>query len=86
MPKVNFQITPREIRSRSYRQTSNCDSLLHRISNFYYANEDELSGEDKRKILESVQQIDRANKVLNANARYSIYNLILEMETKYKQR
>ena len=84
MPKVNFQQTPNNHRNRMFRQTSNCDSLIRRIRDFYYVNEHKISLEDKKQLLVYLQQIERARKVLNAQARQEIYSAVEQMKYKYR--
>ncbi len=85
MPKVNFQQKPKYFNSKMHRQTSNCDTLVHRIKEFYFKYESRLSLEDKKEILLFVQQIDRANKVLNARMRNDIYVAIRKISKKYQE-
>ena len=84
MPKVNFQQIPRS--NKMFRTTSNCDTLIHRIKDFYFSNEDRLTLEDKRQILEYIQTIDRSNKVLDARVRNNIYVGIRNISQKYLTR
>ena len=84
MPKINFQHTPRK-NNKMFRVTSNCDTLIHRIKNFYFKYETYLSLEDKRRILMCVQLIDRANKVLDAKIRNDIYVMIRDIAKKYQE-
>ena len=85
MPKINFQQIPRK-NNRLFRITSNCDTLVRRIKDFYFKYETRLSLEDKRRILLFVQQIDRANKVLDAKTRNNIYVAIRDIAQKYIER
>ena len=84
MPKVNFQITPSAFRYKMSRQTSNCDSLIRKIRDFYVINEHKISLEDKKQILLYLQRIERAKKVLTANVRNEIHFAIEQMQGKYR--
>ena len=84
MPKVNFQQVPRN--NKMFRHTSNCDTLIRRIKDFYFPNEAILSLEDKIQLLEYIQTIDRANKVLDARTRNNIYVGIRNISQKYLTR
>lgn len=86
MPKVNFQQTPHDLRNKMFRRTSNCDSLVRRIKEFYFEYEGKLSLEDKTRLLSFVRTIDNANKVLAASIRKQMYVAIEEMKKEYNHR